>query len=299
MDESRKKIYLATGVNESYLPKADPYIQTLNRVSNVHNVVVTLDFDVSPEYRQRHSSVHFVRLSPSQVQSPSSNSCLQHGGFLPALDFVGPDDLVVFTDADIQMQRPFREEELAILRSFEADEIGVGYNKSENDYLAEEAERLKPRVPIDEIRSKYPGIDTLKTYNTGVVVARRRTYEKLYRKYDERWADVNNLFDQYAKQQWLLSYLIQTQFKPRILPDAIHTHGHYPVALRVPGDAGYRFCIGADPVVLNHNIQHPAEERVHELTKQNNRLRRRVRRLLAALAVVGVVCVFLIVRSLL
>jgi hypothetical protein len=297
MDESRKKVYLATGVNQSYLSKAEPYIETLNRVSNIGSVVVTLDFDAPPEHRQRYPAVRFIRLSSAQVQSPNSNTCLQHGGFLPALDFIGPDDIILFTDADILMQRPFNEREIAFLRSLGADEIGVGYNRCENDYLCEEAGRLKPTLPIEEIRSKYPGIDKLKTYNTGVLVAGRRTYETLYQQYNERWAETDGLFDQYAKQQWLLSYLIQTRFRPRILPDSIHTHGHYPVALRVPGNAGYRFCIGAEPVVLNHFIQHPAEELAHDLTKQNNRLRRRVYRLSAALAVLGGLCLFLILRS--
>ncbi len=299
MEEPRKKVYLATGVNEKYLPRAEPYIRTLNHVCNIESLVVTLDFDVAPDYRQRYPSVRFVRLSSAQVQSPNSNSCLQHGGFLPALDFVAPDDILIFTDADIQMQRPFREEEMAFLRSFEAGEVGVGYNRSKDDFLCEEAGRLLPQVSIDELRSQYPGIDKLKTYNTGVLVASRRTYEKLYGRYNECWADLEGLFGRYAKQQWLLSYLIQTDFKPRILPDSIHTHGHFPVNLRVQGDAGYRFCLGTDPVALNHAIRHPAEDEVHELKRWNGRLRKRLRKMSVALAAIGALCVFLVVRSLL
>jgi hypothetical protein len=104
------------------------------------------------------------------------------------------------------------------------------------------------------------------------------------------------LFEHYAKQQWLLSYLIGRHFKVRMLPDAIHTHGHFPVELRVKGEAGYKFCIGSQPVVLNHAIPHETGSLNRTLEHRIRHLSRWIRRLAIALGIVVLVCVLLVLK---
>lgn len=298
MDESKKEIYLVTGVNESYLPKASAYIETMHRNSNVRNIVITLDFEIPEIYREEYRSVRFVKISSDDVKSPNSNSCMQHGGFLSALDFVQDDDIIIYTDSDIKMQRGFSAAELDMLGIFGDDCVGASYNESDSDYLSEEAKRLKPNVSIEQLEAGFPSINKLMTYNTGVVVANYRTYGKLYDLYNRYWEDFKGMFKLAAKQQWLLSYLIGSYFKPKLLPALIHTHGKYPVSLRVKEDAGYRFLIGSEMVVFNHAIRHEAEHLVWRLNKQIRRQQRRVRRLYIALISLAIVCAFLIIRLL-
>lgn len=299
MDRSRKKIYLATGINESFLPRGIAYIETIHHKCNVTNIVMTLDFSIPEKYRQEFDSVRFIEISSSEIRSPNPNACMQHGAFLSALDFVDNRDIVVYTDADIRMQRGFNSAELDMLLSFGNGDIGVGYNETDTDSLLQEAVRLKPNISIQEIKARFPGIDELLTYNTGVLVANCGTYKRLYDLYNESWKDFEPIFTLNAKQQWLLSYLINKHFTPRIIPDIIHTHGKYPVELRVKGEAGYRFCIGSELVVFNHAIQHKSEYLASRLSKQLRRQRRRVKRMSVALISLAIVCIVLLIKSLL
>ena len=294
-----KEIYLITGINESFLPSARAYIGTMHRNSNVRNVVITLDFEAPKVYREKYSSVKFIEISSAQVKSPNLNLCMQHGGFLAALNFVGESDIIIYTDADIKMQRSFSDAELEMLSSFDDDDIGVGYNESKDDFLSKEAERLKPTISIEALEVKYPGIFELPTYNTGVLVANYSTYSRLYRIYNQHWEDVKGTFEKAAKQQWLLSYLINRHFQPRILPEIIHTHGKYPVERRVKCEAGYKFHIGSELVVFNHTIWHESEALALELTKKVKRQNRHIKRLYIALISLAVVCVVLLIKKLL
>lgn len=251
-----KPIYLVSGINEVYLPHADKYIETMQQNSNVKNVIITLDFDVPESYREKHDMIRFIRMPSSDVKSANHNSCLQHGGFLPALDFVEDSSVIIFTDSDINIQRPFTDEELLEFNSYTDDCIGVNYNKSDHDFLVEEASRLRQVIDNEEIEKMYPGIRILKTFNTGVVVANYKTYQRLYELYNQVWNNFGGIFKHFARQQWLISYLIQTNdFEIRILPYSLHFHGHYPLNLRVDaGRAKYKFCIDSEIVLFSHKI---------------------------------------------
>jgi hypothetical protein len=253
MDSTNRSVYVVTACNEGYLKKAITYLDTINRRSNVNNVMVTLDFKADSALIARFPNVRFAEVRSESVRSPNPNGCLQHGGFLTALNDVSEDARIIFTDADIKFQRPFTTAELGMLESFEDGEVGVNYNESDHQTLRDEAASLYPVLPLEDIFARYAGAAEFKTFNTGVIVANFRTYTQLYEAYDAAWNDFTPLFDHYGKQQWLLSYLIQKQFKLRLLPYTLHFHGKKPLHLRTEGhDAGYLFCIDHEPVVFNH-----------------------------------------------
>ena len=291
--QKNKEIYLVSGFNKAYFKKAEPYLITMNENSNVHNIIVTLDFDVDACSKEKYSSIQFVKILSSQVISPNPNTCMQHGGFLDAINFVEDDAIVIFTDSDINIQRGFTENEITMLRSFSGDEVGVNYCRVPGYLLIEEVRLLRPNVSLEKVLSSYPRAAELTVFNTGVIVASHRTYKKLYEVYNSRWEAFKDLFDHFAKQQWLLSYLIQTQFRPRILPYTIHSHGcKHPIGLRADERVShYKFCIGPDVVVLNHKIIHP----LHKTIKSQRRI---IKRLVIAMIVLGVICVFLVISLL-
>ena len=75
-----------------------------------------------------------------------------------------------------------------------------------------------------------------------------------------------------AKQQWLLSYLIQIYFEPFLLADEIHTHNHHPINLRVDREYGYKFCIENTPVVFSHHL--PSYKDLDSFKKENQYLQK-------------------------
>ena len=295
MDE--QEIYLVTGTNEPFWEEAEKYVKTINANSNVQNVLVTLDFDVNEGEREKYKEVKFVRLNSQLVESPNPNYCLQHGAFLQVLDFVSEEDIIIFTDADIKLQRPFNENEINFFRSITLGEIGVNFNRTDSDLLIEEAERLKPSLPIGEIEKKYSEISSFLTYNTGVIVTKYKTYAQLYDLYNKYWPEFEGLFVSNAKQQWLLSYLINKYFKPIIIPDLIHTHGKYPVDMRIKKDSEYKFVIANELVALNHNIQHPAEYQVNRLNKRIRSLQKRIKNISIILVFITALLIFFIIKN--
>jgi hypothetical protein len=249
-------IYLISGINRAYLTRAEPFIRSMLPSSHISNIIITLDFSVDTSFKQQYGHIRFVELDSKHVQAKSSISCLQHGGFLAALDWVNDDDVIIFTDADIDIQRTMSPDELLFFRELADNEIAAGYNASSSQTLKDEASALIPLKKSEVIESLFPGFATLKTYNTGVVAAKKKVYQALYEHYVHAWDKVDRLFTHYAKQQWLLSYLIQSHFEVKLIPNSIHTHAHYPVTLRIEEPCGFKFCIRDQPVLFAHAF-HP------------------------------------------
>jgi len=95
-----------------------------------------------------------------------------------------------------------------------------------------------------------------------------------------------------AKQQWLLSYLIQKNFNTVSLPRVIHANAYAPQWDVWFGEnvAGYKFCIGSEVALFNHNIR-------HESAKKIKAQKRIIKRLIIALIFLVLVCSFLIIRD--
>jgi hypothetical protein len=156
-------------------------------------------------------------------------------------------------------------------------EIGVGYNEAPNQTLMQEFQSLDPIVNSDEILELFPKAAKFAVYNTGVIIARKVSYQRLYTLYIKNWEKISSACKHYAKQQWLLSYLIQNHFNPLLLADEIHTHDHHPIDLRVDRGYGHKFCIENTPVIFSHHI--PAYRNPAIIEKEEKRLLKKMQRL--------------------
>lgn len=284
MNDLRKnrEIYLVAGFNEAYLKKTEPYLMTMNQNSSVNNVIITLDFDINPSYQKKFRSIQFVKILSSQIKSPNSNTCMQHGAFLEVLDFIKDDSIIIFTDTDVKIQRPFNETELQLLTSCEDGQVFVNLNMSEEQTLLDDTDIVPANVKADELIKKYPEFSSFKSYNTGVIIASHKTYKQLYQKYNQYWPDFSPLFGAYVKQQLLLSYLIQKYFQLRTLPYTIHSQSYStpvekyssrerPGYIGENGEVGFKLCMGSEVVVFNHHIKHEAELEIKRLKKKIKR----------------------------
>ena len=284
--ETQKQIYLISGFNKAYLEKSEPYMMTMNANSNVNNVIVTLDFDVDDSYKNKFSSIRFVKVNSSQIKSRNPNTCMQHGGFLIALDFVNEDDILIFTDTDINVQRPFSESELNRICNLEDGEVLVNYNNpSEKFNFLDETAKIIPNIPTCDLVAKYPEFLSFKSFNTGVIITNYRTYKDVYERYNQYWPDFSLLFDSYVKQQLLLCYVFQKYFKVAILSYFIHSHARsQPVVkcsakervgyVREASQTGFKLCIDSEAVVFNHHVKDVKELTIKSLQKKLKKQRR-------------------------
>jgi len=245
------KVILATGSNSSYLSKIYGYLESIDVNSNFDkNFLVYFGEDVYSVIVP--NAICVSKICDDEVVSKNSNHCLQHGAFVNSLDlnkFANDSDIIIFTDGDIRLQRNATEEELMNFRSMSDFDVMVGFNESSSDNLLKELGRLSynffPSFTTEVELESFP------CYNTGVIAMNKKTWRFLLDKYNEMFEYVNQSINFYAKQQWLISYILskENSFNVINMSLVIHSHNHYspPPEVKIMND-GVVFC--GDKIVL-------------------------------------------------
>lgn len=176
---------------------------------------------------KRHCNVPFRVFEPGKdVPYPRvRGEMLQHGAFIKHLPPLTADDVLLFVDADMIMQRPFTPEEIEWFHRLQPDEICVGLNGPRGETLLDEAALLEPQVEGWVLDSLFPGWQPLPAWNTGFVAARRSAYQRLYDMSRALMPAAESCFAHYAAVQWVMCYCIGRFLKHVELPQTIHLHG--------------------------------------------------------------------------
>jgi hypothetical protein len=220
---------------------------------------------------------------------------MQHGGFLEVLKDLDDDAIIIYTDTDIKIQRPFNKSEIQLLNSCLDEEFILNEQAANN--LFEDIKNLQPKITPQEILESFPETKDYKVFNTGVLVTKHKTYKSLYLKYNDYWHLVEPMFNSYVKQQWLITYVIQKHYNTRLLPYTIHCNAFSPPfynhknssrgMIGEEPDIGFKFCMDSEVVVLNHHLRHDSHKEIVRM-KKNNRL---LLKIIAAL--VGIIVVLI------
>jgi hypothetical protein len=189
---------------------------------------------------------------PVQPGSPEYSASLQHGAFLPYV-CGHDDDVLIYTDGDIVMQRAPSKLERDTFEMLPADRVLAGYNSGPYDTLALEASRLGPRYDVAtvfdaEIVAKAP------CFNIGVIAARRKTWARIHAAYLHYYEAALKLFAHPARQQWLVCYVMaELGIQVRVLPYTVHMHGCYELPKSGAWD-GQTATFDKEPVLFRHHI---------------------------------------------
>jgi hypothetical protein len=152
---------------------------------------------------------------------------VQHGSFLKVLD--GPaDEILIYTDGDMVMQRQISADELDWLNGFDDDTVSAGWNQP-GETLTDCVRLIQPKVPMGEIGRRFPGeLNRWPSLNVGVLAMRRSAWEQVYTAYLERWELAGQTFEHQARQQWLICYVIfYLGMDFQMMPYSFHMHGHF------------------------------------------------------------------------
>lgn len=226
---STTKLVLATGSDNRYINKIKPYLDSIDLNSNFDlNLLIYLgDDNISV-----NNNLKVLKLSPSNYLYQNSIKCTQHGEFIKADgfdDLVSDDDVIVFTDGDMSLQRNLKPQEIDNLRNLKYGDVFIGYNESPDDTLEKEYRRLQPTGSIPEVFRI--DLTKIKCYNSGVIVATKSTFRNLLHHYGELYGDVDKMMKYYPKQQWLISFIIGTRgFNIIEMGYDFHNHSHYKTA---------------------------------------------------------------------
>ena len=220
------KIILATGSDRNYINKIEPYLKSIESNSNFDkNILVYVgEDDMSLPYK----NIDVVNLPINNIKSLNINKCVQHGDFLNSESFnfiTKDDDIIIYTDGDMILQRNLSDDELNFYKSFKDGDVYVGYNESPTDTLEQEANRLfKTGIISTGIETNLWG--KTKAYNTGVLAMNKRTWRTLLNYYNELYPLVDPMFYHYAKQQWLISYIIGVKPEFNVIEMGYDIHNH-------------------------------------------------------------------------
>lgn len=243
------KLILATGCNRSYLHKMSNYIKSIESNSNFdENYLMFLD---NQPLNLPLNKIKIVNITFGEIERLNSIFCLQHGEFLKSkelFDLTNDDDIIFYTDGDMWLQRPLTEDEIVKFKGFKDNDVYVGYNASKTDTLRLESFRLG--VINKESTYLNEDLDNIKVYNTGVLAMNKKTWLKLMSEYIIRYPEIESTFNHYAKQQWLISFIIGTQDYNIIeMGYDIHNHTHFesPKGTKIDDDGIVTF---EDKVVL-------------------------------------------------
>lgn len=220
------KLILATGADKNYLPIIQPYLASIDRNSNFDdNVLAYIGDDNCHNYSDK---VKVTNVYPSTVKALNTNNCVQHGEFLRGEYFASLDDndVIVFTDGDIIMQRPLTPEEDSRFRSLRDCDVFIGDNAGPNDSLYEETKRIfQVGIPPSELIADW---HKLKIYNAGVTAMNKRTWLRLMDDYLSLVDFAKSTFNHIAYQQWLMCFIIGTRpYNIIEMPHEIHCHRHF------------------------------------------------------------------------
>lgn len=218
------KLILATGSDKGYLPHIQRYLDSMRLNSNFDINVLVLMGD-QPELVDLGPGISLAFLNRDDIRALNVNKCVQHGEFLESKFFekFEDSDIICFTDGDIYLQRAMNTFELDIIRNLKDGDVWVGYNDGPEDTLEAEFYRLSP-TGLRHITD----FEQLKCYNTGVVCANKKTWQDLKNRYIEQFSKVDEMFRHYAKQQWLISYILK-DFNVVEMDYSTHSHNFYGV----------------------------------------------------------------------
>lgn len=225
-----KKIILATGVDEKYYNTNifKNYVSSIIKNSNFDKNFIFV-VDCAPEL-STFDNIEIKKISSKNISCLPANKCLQHGEFLKSNDLLNDiqdKDIIIFTDGDMTLQRNLSQDEILFLNLLEDNDVYIGYNASPEDTLLDEYYRLGPLKSHNEVFDI--DISKIKIYNTGVLCMNKKTWVRLSEEYIKLYPKIDSLLTHYAKQQWLICFIIGTMdFNINEMSYNIHNHTHYP-----------------------------------------------------------------------
>jgi hypothetical protein len=248
MLSQKNNIILMTAVTLDYIKKSKNYFQSIDRYSECKKNILIVVWDFGKRLLAlRHLFALLLAgnagkmgirfLFHGGVTQKSKNYCIQHGEFIKVLnkEEMAGDPVVVFTDADMRMQRPLSQVEMDFLEKLESGDFYVGINEHREESLEDEAVKIGGTPAF--VAQHRTEIENKKIFNTGVYAARTTTIRKLLETYNHEHQFWAKNFSNYALQQWVISYVIQSNSFFRVLemPASFHSHCHRPSLLPNPG----------------------------------------------------------------
>lgn len=217
--------YIVIAHTKDYHHKAKQYLFSLHKYAKDFKIRI-LCIDFTPEQKEdwiEYATCQLTELPSFRRGWPQNRKfyvCLEGGDFLPYFEW-NDDDVIVHTDSDMLLQRPFDADEIIALENLQTGEVGAsksGYKLT----LREEYWRLKPKAGNIYAKQFFPDGWHEEMYCAGIIVARVDTYKMLCEYYHGKIDVMMHLFDHHAAGQWIFNQAIHTHLQLVDLTSTFH-----------------------------------------------------------------------------
>ena len=247
-------IHLLTIITENYIPHAVKFLRSLSILRNIHPMCICVNFD--PEKIQDTFDIDSFILNLNEEHVNTHNKILQYGSWLDANFNFNNNDIYIVSDADGIIQRDLTLPEIKRFSEYDDNTVGMSYNAGPDDIFENEIGRLYPACDnINLIIEMQYGPLNRPMYNTGLIVTRKKPFEKVKEEVDKDWPKFSLLFHHYAKLQLLIDMILaNNNVKIDVLDYDIHTHGHFNMNFEVTPWDGKILSYHNQPVFFRHNF---------------------------------------------
>lgn len=243
-------LLLVTAANRGYIDRITPYLHTIQAHGAGFDRCILVTVGCQVEMPPELEDIETIPLPAVLARGHTGNFCIQQGCHLDVIG-AADDDVIVFTDGDVRMQREPTADEIAWMRAIPKDTIVVGWNAGPGDTLRDEASRIALAHPA---RDSFMPLLHRKVYNVGVIVTRAATYRRIYDRYMQLWPHYAPHTPHYAANQFLMCAVIAEQgLHVWELPQSVHTHGCFGLPEGVTEDEAGQLWADGNLVLFRHH----------------------------------------------
>lgn len=209
------EIIITTGLYKNYFSKSMPFFRSLKDNANHRCHIVLIDKKIDGDMVRFLKPIQSHYIALNEVDTYREDwplnrkfyACLEGGEFLRYFDFKD-DDIIIHSDSDMIMQRPFNASEIKELHSLKDGEIGMTQTSSPAVTMIEEAKALRIITNMGRIYSDFQGDwEDKPVFCAAFVACRGSTYKKIFEYYVGFHKHMRTHFGHHAAGQWLVNWI--------------------------------------------------------------------------------------------
>jgi len=228
-----KDIFLCTGADKKYFDTKvfnyclESYSKNTNKIRKVVFLIDDFDYEVNTY------GIEKKYINWRDIKSKNTNKCIQHGEFVKFFPECNDDDIIIFTDGDIILQREFFDDEINLIQNIPENTFLANFNYKLNSSLDDIKDPNTFGRISQFLKSNYDinphDIKNYKEMNTGVLIGRKKDFSKLSDLYELTHQELKSIINHFCYQQYLINVIINKYFNYIPLDYTFHSHAHHSI----------------------------------------------------------------------
>lgn len=228
------KIFLCTAGDTKYFQTKifNLCLESYSKNNQLQKIIFLVD---DKDENVNTYGIEKIFISWEEIESKNVNKCIQHGEFARYVTKANDEDILIFTDGDIVLQRDFTNQELELIKNLKSNHFLANFNLCYNSnmkqvlsYVGADIYKLTNFL-LNNYISNINELENYKEMNTGVLIGRKKDFIKLANLYKEKYEELKSIITGFWNQQFLINIIINKYFNYDLLHYNFHTHIHHSI----------------------------------------------------------------------